>query len=53
MELQLIDSVHPWYSPSVPNPIYESAEELAFWDVPVYAEPTIVKAKRVDARFVN
>ena len=53
MELQLIDSVHPWYSPAVPNPIYESPEELAFLDVPVYAEHTIVKANRVDARFVN
>ena len=29
----------------------ESSEALAFWDVPVYAEHTIVKATRVDARF--
>ena len=53
MELQLIEPVHPWYSPAVPKPIYESPEALAFCDVPVYAEHTNVKANRVDARFVN
>ena len=31
----------------------ESSEALAFWDVPVYSEHTIVKANRVDARFVD
>ena len=54
MELRFIDSVPPWYSPAVPKPIYKSPPEaLAFWDVPVYAEHTIVKANRVDARFVK
>ena len=38
-----------WYSCAVPKPIYESSEALTFWDVPVYAEHTIVKANRVDA----
>ena len=52
-ELELIDSVSPCYSPAVPKPIYESPEALAFWDVPVYAEYTIVKANRVVARFVD
>ena len=32
---------------------FEMTEALAFWDVPVYAEHTIVKANRVDARFVD
>ena len=36
-----------------PKPVYESSEALAFWDVPVYAKHTIVKANRVDARFVD
>ena len=52
-DLRLIDSVPPWYSCAVPKPVYESSEALAFWDVPVYAEHMIVKANRVDARFVD
>ena len=46
-ELTLIYSVPPWYSRVVPKPVYESLEALAFWDVPVYAEHTIVKANRI------
>ena len=49
----IIDSVPPWYSCAVSTPVYESSEALAFWDVPVYAENTIVKANKVDARFVD
>ena len=52
-DLRLIDSVPPWYSCAVPKPVYESSEALAFWDGPVYAEHTIVKTNRVDARFVE
>ena len=52
-DLRLIDSVPPWYSCAVPKPVYESSVALAFWDVPVYAEHTIVKANRVDVRFVD
>ena len=51
--LRLIDSVPSWYSCAVPKPVYESSEALAFWDVPVYAEHIIIKANRVDARFVD
>ena len=52
-ELGLIDSVPPCYSPAAPKPIYESPKALTFWDVPVYAPHTIVKANRKDARFVD
>ena len=52
-DLRLIDSVLPWYSCVGRKPVYESSEALAFWDVPVYAEHTIVKANRVDAQFVD
>ena len=34
-ELQLSDTVPPWYSPAVPKPIYESPEAQAYWDIPV------------------
>ena len=37
----------------MPKPVYESPEASAFWDVPVYAEHTTVKANRVDAGFVD
>ena len=49
----MIESDTPWYSCAVPKPVYESPEALALWDVPVYAEHTIVKANRVDDRFVK
>ena len=52
-ELGLIESVPPWYSPVGLKPVHKSPEALAFWDVPVYAQPTIVKANRADARFVD
>ena len=52
-DLNVIDSVPPWHSCAVPKPVYESSEALAFWDVPVYAEHTVVKVNRVDARFVD
>ena len=54
-DVRLIDSVPPWYLCAVPKPVYESSEVLAFWDVPVYAEHTIVKANRkhVSLRFLT
>ena len=36
-ELQLSDTVPPWYSPAVPKPIYESPEAQAYWDISVFA----------------
>ena len=53
MDLRLIHSVPPWYSCAMPKPVYESSEALASWNVPVYADHTIFKANRVDARFVD
>ncbi|XP_068708268.1 uncharacterized protein [Montipora foliosa] len=51
--LQLMDSVPPWYSLVAPKPVYESPEAQVYWDVPVYAEQSYVKANRVDVRFVD
>ena len=51
--MKLANTVPLWYSPKVPEPLYESAEAQAFWDVPAYAENNHVKANRVDARFVD
>ena len=49
----LVSKVPPWYSPVQPKPMYENERGKAFWDVPVYAESVIVKAKRIDARIVE
>ena len=34
IELQLSDTVRPWYSPVVPKPNYETPEAQAYWDIP-------------------
>ena len=52
-ELQLSDTVPPWYSPAVPKPIYESPKAQAYWDIPVFAVSEQVKQNRVDARFID
>ena len=52
-ELQLSDTVAPWYSPAVPKHIYESPEAQAYWDIPVFAVSEHVKQNRVDARFID
>ena len=52
-DLKLVDSVPPWYSPVTPKPRWETLDAQAFWNVPVYADHTCVKANRVDVRFVD
>ena len=52
-DIKLAHSVPPWYSRVEPKPMYESTDAQAFWDVPVCAEHTFVRANRVDARFVD
>ena len=37
-DLELMDTVPPWYSPIEPEPVYESANAQAFWDVQLYAD---------------
>ena len=49
----LIQTTPPWYSPIQPKPVYENNQVTAYWDVPVYAYNTEVRANRVDARFVD
>ena len=52
-ELQLSDTVPPWYSLAVPKPIYESPKAQAYWDIPVFAVSEQGKHNRVDARFID
>ena len=52
-DLKLADSVPPGYSQVEPKPLYKSEDAQAYWDVPLYAEHTFIRAKRVDMRFVD
>ena len=54
-DLDLIQSIPPWYSPVSPKPEYKNVRSCVYlyWDVPVFAENTEVKAKRIDARIVD
>ena len=49
----LIDTMPPWHSSIKPQPVYETADVQAFWDVPVHGEYQELRANRVDARIVN
>jgi len=52
-ELQLSDSVPPWYSPVAAKRKYESPEAQAYWDIPVFAVSEQVRPNRVDERFID
>ena len=51
--LKLMESVLPWYSPTIPKPLNESGEVQAYWDVPVYAERQEVRTNRLEARITD
>ena len=52
-DLELIDSVPPWYSPTKPKPEYDAGGVVAQWDIPTYGENQEMKANRIDAKIVN
>ena len=52
-ELQLSDTVPPWYCPVVSKPMYESPDAQAYWNIPVFAVSEQVRHNRVDARFID
>ena len=41
------------FSPTQPKAFYQNDQVAAYWDVPVYADHTEVRANRVDARIVD
>jgi len=51
--LDLISKVEPWYSDAKPKPKYENERAVAYWDVPLYADTTHVKANRIDATIID
>ena len=46
-DMDLIESNLPWYSPVQPKPVYQNDRAEAYWDVPVYAESTVVKSNQI------
>ena len=51
--LDLITKVEPWFSQVTPKPLYENEHATAFWDVPLFADTTQVKANRIDATVID
>ena len=52
-DLELIESVPPWYSPTTPKPEYHTTKARAFWNVPVFPCSTEVRANRIDVRIIE
>ena len=52
-DMDLIEPNPPWYSLVQPKPVYQNDRSEAYWDVPVYAESTVVKSNRVNVRLVD
>ena len=40
-------------SKTQPKPMYENERAIAYWDIPLYADNTHVKANRIDATIVD
>ena len=51
--LDLITKVEPWFSQVTLKPLYENEHATAFWDVPLFADTTQVKANRIDATVID
>ena len=51
--LDLITKVEPWFSQVTPKPLYENEHATAFWDVPLFADTTQVKANKIDATVID
>ena len=51
--LDLITKVEPWFSQVTSKPPYENKHVTAFWDVPLFAYTTQVKANRINATITD
>ena len=51
--LDLITKVEPWFSQVTPKPLYVNEHATAFWDVPLFADTTQVKANKIDATVID
>ena len=51
--LDLITKVEQWFLQVLPKPLYKNEHATAFWDVPLFADTTQVKANRIDATIID
>ena len=51
--LDLITKVEPRFSQVTLKPLYENEHATAFWDLPLFADTTQVKANRIDATIIE
>ena len=51
--LGLVTLEVPRFSKTQPKPMYENERVIAYWDIPLYADNTHVKANRIDATIVD
>ena len=51
--LDLITRVEPWFSQVTPKLLYENKHATTFWDVPLFADTTQVKANRINATVID
>ena len=51
--LDLVTSAVPWFSKTQPKPMYEIERAIAYWDIPLYADNTHVKANTIDATILD
>ena len=51
--IRALDLEVPWFSKTQPKPMYENERAIAYWDIPLYADNTHVKANRIDATIVD
>ena len=51
--LDLTATTAPWYSQTQPQPMNENERAVAYWDVPLYADTTHVRANRIDATIID
>ena len=51
--LDLVKSEVPWFSKIQPKPMYENKRAIAYWDIPLYADNTHLRANMIDATIVD
>ncbi|CAH3043745.1 unnamed protein product, partial [Porites lobata] len=45
--------IEPWFSQVTPKLLYENKHATTFWDVPLFADTTQVKANRINATVID
>ena len=51
--LDRVTSEVPWFSKTKPKPKHENERAIPFWEIPIYADNTHVKANMIDATIVD